>query len=135
METPFATVAQLEARWRSLTTDEEARAIALLSDASTYLALLLGKSGIDYADASDTLAAAIQMVTCNIVKRMMDVPDGPAMTQYSQGAIGYSESMSFANPSGDMYITKAERKMLGLRGSAIGSIRPLYATDGGGSYA
>lgn len=129
----FATVPDLEKRWRVLADDEKSRAESLIEDASVMIASAMRLSGIQYDDADDDLLiASLNSVTCAVVRRAMATPvDIPALTQYSQSAIGISESMSYANPSGDLYLTKQEKKLLGISGGVIGSIRPAIH-DGAG---
>ena len=128
----FATVEDLEARWRPLSEDEQARADVLLADASAYIASMMSAAGASYTDPDDLLESALRSVTCNVVKRAMDSPGGyTGLTQYTQGAIGYSESMSYANPNGDMYLTKAEKRLLGIGTGTFGTVRPaVHAPDG-----
>lgn len=124
-EIPFATVEDLETRWRKLDDSETERAGRLLEDASVMMAIAMDGAGTDYAEPAPTLAKALVSVCCNMVKRVLISRDDLAgVTQYSQGAVGYTESMSYANPNGDMYITAAEKRMLGIGRMRIGSIEP-----------
>lgn len=128
----FATVSDLEKRWRVLADDEKSRAESLIEDASVMIASAMRSSGIQYDDADELLIASLNSVTCAVVRRAMATPvDIPALTQYSQSAIGISESMSYANPSGDLYLTKQEKKLLGISGGVVGLIRPAIH-DGAG---
>lgn len=69
-----------------------------------------------------TLDAGIpRMIVCKMVQRAMQSggTEG-AVTAVQQTAGPYSQSTSYANPQGDLYLTKTERKMLGLgRASAF----------------
>ena len=112
METPpFATVADLEDRWRGLSTAEQSRATVLLGDASQ---LILSEN----PDAGELPADLLRMVTCNVVRRAMATPGGDdsggAISQTSMTAGPYQQSFTFSNPSGDLYLTKAERRWLGI---------------------
>lgn len=116
MSEPFASVPDLEVRWRSLTTDEVATAAVLLDDASAYVRSLDSTidSRIEDGDLDEALPRA---VVARMVKRSMSAGvfgtlDG--VTQHQQSAGPFSQSVSFAAPTGDLYITKAERKMLGI---------------------
>lgn len=122
-----ATVDDLEKRWRALSCDEVTVAQNLLDDAETMISLLLAKRGVDLADqmSDDIFARALVFVECNVVKRsMMAGSDTFGLTQHSMTAGSFNESMTFANPSGDIYLTKTEKKMLGLTGSMMWSIPP-----------
>lgn len=129
MNIPFATTADVEARWRELDADESARAAQLLEDASVMLADCMDSRGVDWQSASvdsdDLLGRSIRMVTAAMVARALNRPtDVPAVTQYSEGAVGYSASMTFANPQGDLYATKRELRLIGCGGMRIGAVRP-----------
>lgn len=122
----YATKADLEARWRPMSTSETARANVLLDDAAAFLDLEFKRCGkrIDGNDA--VLAAALKMVSCAIVKRAMANGADADITQLSKTAGSYSEQMTFANPTGAFYLTSSERNMLEIPASvqAIGSIKP-----------
>ena len=42
------------------------------------------------------------------------------VSQYSEGAIGMTASVTYANPHGDLYLTQVERDALGIGGGCIG---------------
>lgn len=118
----FAEVSDIEARWRELTAAEEAKASVLIGDASAILSSLVD------VDASDTAQAAnLRTVCCNMVIRSMTATDtdmfGVASATMTAGP--YSQTSNFANPSGDMYLTKMEKRILGVTTSYIGTIRPM----------
>lgn len=129
----FATVDDLEARWRPLTEDEAAVAGSLLVDASVYIMQTMTAAGVSYDNPDEVLSAALTSVTCSMVKRSMNQPNGyTGLSQYTQSAIGYSETMSYTNPNGDIYMTKAEKRLLGLGLGSFGSIRPaIHDAEGG----
>ena len=109
---PFATVADLEARWHALTSEERTRAERLLADASD----LIRTSCPNWARATPL---TLQRVACAIVKRAMLASDDIAgVTQHSQTAGSYSESFSYSNPDGDLYMTRSEKESLGGDGVA-----------------
>ena len=118
---PYATVSDIEARWRSLSTDESARATVLLSDASNMLTKLVD---VDAGDSEQ--AALLNTVCCNMVIRAMSATsmDTFGVSQTSVTAGPDTQSYSYANPSGDMYLTKFEKRLLGVSTSFIGSIQP-----------
>ena len=117
----YATVSDLEARWRELTADEETKAGVLLDDAAAILDTLA------VFDSSDpNVAANLRTVSCNMVMRSMSSSaDAVGMSQGSMTAGPYTQSWTFANPSGDMYLTKLEKRLLGVTSGYIGSLRPL----------
>lgn len=122
----FADVSDLESRWRELSTEEEARATVLLGDASAMLSAL-----VDVDDEDDEQAALLNMVTCDMVIRAMSATsmDTYGVSQSAITAGPYTQSFSYSNPSGDMYLTKLEKRLLGITTSYIGTIRPMMAGE------
>lgn len=100
----FATVADIETLWRPLTTDEKARAEAmlpLLSDALRVEANAYGKDLDAEAESDATFASVLKLVTVDIAGRVLrQSTEGDAMTQESQSALGYSWSGTYAVPGG-----------------------------------
>ena len=124
----YATVSDIEARWRALTTEEEARAAVLIDDASAILTQLVD---VDPEDAEQ--AALLETVCCNMVIRAMSASGSDlfGVSQASMTAGPYSQSMSYANPSGDMYLTKLEKQLLGVNSGYIRSLQAKVAGDYG----
>lgn len=117
----FATVEDLEARWHTLTEDEQARATVLLGDAAIMLS---AQVEVDATDEEQ--AEALKIVSCNMVQRVMSVTeDIYGITKGTITADIYSQSYTYANPSGDMYLTKNEKEMLGISSAYIDSYRPV----------
>lgn len=118
----YADVSDLEARWRELNEAEEARAEVLLADASAVLDSLVD------VDETDTEQLEIcKIVVCAMVQRAMVAGEADAygVTQQSMTAGPYTQSWTYSNPNANLYLTKAEKKMLGVGGGYIGSIRPM----------
>ena len=110
MDAPiFATVQDLEARWRPLTETERASAETLIADASQLIVDELGET-------SNVSVATLKRVVCAIVKRAMAGPGGIGVESLQTMAGPYQESVKYSNPMGDLYLTRAERKALGLVG-------------------
>ncbi len=113
---PFATVSELEARWRTLSTDEKTRATALLEDAS-YMILARCETAAT-VDDGDTAGrsqreSVLRSIVCAMVQRSMlagDATPGVKTTQETAGP--FSQSFTFANPTGDLYLTAGELKLL-----------------------
>ena len=116
----YATTDDLEARWRPLTQTETARAQVLLGDA----AVEIDRWGV--VDTGDALKLEIaKIVSCDMVKRAMNAPvDQPALSQSTMSAGPYSETFSYVNPSGSVYLLESEKRMLGFNKQKLGSIRP-----------
>lgn len=118
----FAVVKDVEDRWRDLDETEEARATVLLDDASAMLSSLVE---VDAGDAAQ--AALLKTVCCSMVIRAMSAVESDmfGVTQQTMTAGPYTQMRSFSNPSGDMYLTKMERRLLGVSGS--GQYRSVQA--------
>lgn len=112
---PFATVEQYEARYGAA--DDRKALAEVLMDATREIAAELDREGISYASPGVELADRLMQACRSMAYRAMGagetgVPFGA--TQYSQGAVGMTESYSLGNPYGEVYVSKAERKLLGL---------------------
>ena len=116
----YATVSDVEDRMsRTLTTDEEALCGTLLDDAAVIIDAYNSNAGTD----------AKKIVSCRMVIRVLGdgadagIPMGA--TQGSMSALGYSQSWTIGagGASGELYIGKLERKLLGC-GESIGSYSP-----------
>lgn len=118
----FATVEDLERRWRPLTEDEQETAEALLEDAAVLLASAVT------IDPDDTQQASLlRVISCAAVRRAMaPMTDGTmGVTQGSISADVYSQSWTFSNPAGDLYISKKELKALGVGAGFFATIPPV----------
>lgn len=118
----FATVADLEARLgRTLTEDERAQASVLLEDAAAMLTALVA---ID--PDNETQTVNLKSVNSAMVSRaMLSGANGAYGVTDATATMGpFSQRLAFSNPTGDLYVTKAERTLLGIGRAVIGSIRP-----------
>lgn len=117
----YAEVSDIESRWRELSTTEQSRASVLIDDASAMLTALVA---IDTDD--DEQAQLLKQVCCSMVIRAMSATEADAFgaSQMSMTAGPYTQSWNYANPSGDMYLTRLEKRLLGITSGYIGSIRP-----------
>jgi hypothetical protein len=108
--TPYAQASDIAARWRPLSTDEAARADVLAGDASALIRAQF--PGIDSQIANGQVdATVLTIVVAGMVKRaMLAPPDG--ITQQSEAAGPYSQSLSYANPLGNVFLTEAERTLI-----------------------
>lgn len=102
----YATVSDLEARWRTLTPEEATRAEVLLDDAAVRLDVECPPS-----DPIDDEGAR-KIVSCEMVKRALASPGGIGVNSIQEGAGPFQQTMQFSNPSGDLYLTKADRRLL-----------------------
>lgn len=123
----FADVSDLEARWHTLDESEAAKAEVLLSDASAILTRLIGEIDISDTDYMQLL----KQVCCNMVIRAMSATesDSYGVDSMSMTAGVYSQSWNYNNPTGDLYLTKLEKRLLGITTSYIDSIQPMMRGD------
>lgn len=126
MAEPFATTADLTARWRALTLPETDTATTLLSDASSKMRNYCRDNGrnLDLALANDELDFdTAKRIACGMVKRAMSAPVGipESVGQAQQSAGPFSVGFTFTNPDGNLYLTKGEKQELltGLKGKAF----------------
>ena len=122
---PLATIEDYRARYGDPA--DEARAATLLLDASDLLMSAYESNVGDYergkVAAFDRSAAA---VCCLVVNRVLSAPAALAgAMQYSQGAGGYTASVSYGSALGEMYLGKSDLKRLGLAGQTLGALTPL----------
>lgn len=104
---PFAQTVDLEARWHTLTASEQEQAMVLIGDASQMIIDTCPR----YATASET---TLKGIVCAMVKRAMLAGDSSGVSSTQQTAGPFNESYNYANPLGDLYLTKAERQRLGM---------------------
>jgi len=135
MSESFATINDVIALYRALTPEESERAQALLPVVSDRLRMEAINRGYDLDEMitqTEPLANAVKSVTVDVVARTLQTPtNGAPMTQFSESALGYSQSGTFLTPGGGIFIKDSELKLLGIRRQRIGVI-DLY---GGGSRA
>ena len=117
--TPFATVADYEARYGKV--EDEARVTALLQDATNIIAR---QPGFCDKNRDDTWWGVLETVACAMVHRSMMAGSYAGLSSVSQGAGGYTASVGVYNPGGDLYLTRNEKRALGIGGARIGSVAP-----------
>ena len=122
----FADVPDIESRWRELNADEQERASVLIDDAS---AMLAAQVNVDESDEEQ--AKLLNIVCCSMVIRVMSATEADCYGAESMTMTAgpYSQSWTVANPTGDMYLTKFEKRLLGITANYIGTIRPMMAGD------
>jgi hypothetical protein len=81
--------------------------------------------------------AAAKRITCEVVKRAMISPVDQlplkSMTEQQMGGPYMGQrSETYANPTGDLYLTTSEKKQLGIGRQRFGAIRPAIHTVQGG---
>lgn len=104
---PFATVEDLKERWQGFPAGGETTAQTLLEDASQFI--------IDQVPAAETASPRTRlMVTCAVVRRAMQVEDkADGYESHTLGTGPFQFTGKLANPHGDFYLTRQEKKSLG----------------------
>ena len=126
MNTPFATVNDIQNLWRPLTAEEQSRAEYLLPLVSDELRVIAKGVDVDLdakAAADEAYASVLKIVTVDVTVRVLrQSTEGDAMTQESQSGLGYSWSGSYAVPGGGIAnsILNNDLKKLGLKRQKIG---------------
>lgn len=117
----YATIDDLEARYGEVAYELRDRAQALLDDAATMLNAWVE---VDISDQQQR--ERLKIVSCAMVNRALQAAAsdvyGVSNASYTMGP--FTQSATFSNPSGDLYLTKGEKSLLGISGTRISSIRP-----------
>jgi hypothetical protein len=104
---PFATLADLKARWPDFPVGADAHATVLLEDASQFILDTVPTAGL-------AAEATRRRIVCAVVKRSMPSQNGLEGMESVQESTGpFSHTFKPVNPSGDFYLTKAEKTALG----------------------
>lgn len=129
----YAVIDDLIALWRPLSPEEKDRAEKLLPVVCASLrteARRVGKDLDAMVAADPDLAAVARSVTVDVAARtLMTSTDREPMTQYSEGAGGYSASGTFLVPGGGLFIKKSELARLGLRRQRYGVVEIYGGAD------
>lgn len=110
MAEPFATPADVAARWRPLTDAETIVATTLCADASALIRARF--PGIDDQVTSGAMDPDVLVqVVSGMVKRAMIAPsDGISQESDTMGPFGRSQT--FANPLGNVFLTAADLTLI-----------------------
>lgn len=115
----YATIDDVTQLWRTMSSDEEVRAEALLPIVSDALRIEADKVGKDLdamLENNEALQNVAKSVTVDIVARvLMTSTNREPTTQYSESALGYSVSGTYLVPGGGLFIKKSELARLGLK--------------------
>ena len=122
----YATVDDVTALWRTLTTEEESRVSTLIPIISACLreeAMKIGKNLDTMISLDDNLSSIAKSVTVDVVARILrENTQTVPMSQESRSALGYSWSGTYAIPGGGITnaIMKNDLNRLGLRRQRYG---------------
>lgn len=119
----YASLPDLERRWRRLDEDEVVRAETLLGDATAMLDALMGLE-----EELEEPPATLRIVCCSMVIRAMMASEeeayGVSQMDYVMGP--FTQRAHYSNPNGDLFLTSQERAMLGIgSGAYITDFRPV----------
>ena len=122
----YCTTQDLTALWRPMTPEETERAAALIPVVSASIRTEAKKRGYDLpamlAEDPD-LAEVAKSVTVDVVARtLMTSTDQEPMQQFSESALGYSQSGTFLVPGGGLFIKNSELARLGIRRQRYGAL-------------
>lgn len=105
----FADQSDLTAMYPALESEPKARVDAVLANVSAAIAALCDTGSID--------GDVLKLVTVRVAARMLQSDDSAGVSQESWAATPFSGSTTYANPSGDIYLTAFEKRLLGIDGT------------------
>lgn len=112
----FATFDDVKARYPAASTRNRETVETLISDASA----LMQASAPKLTDNKRLLC----FVCCSVVRRALaaaeNVGEMTGVSQTSQTVGAFSQSWSFTNPAGDLYLTRAEKRLIRGQGAQTG---------------
>lgn len=120
------TVTDLKARWPDMPLGSDVHAATLIEDASALLIASL-------APDSQPNRAVVVMIICQMVRRAMATPAIPeGATSISQSAGPFATTLGFSSggSNNSLYLTRAEKKLLGIGRQRAGSFDLLGGTHG-----
>lgn len=115
----YATLDDVQARYRQLSDSEKTRTVVLLDDATDLIQTSCN-------GATTATAATLKRICCMVVIRALQSQQS-GISQQSQTTGPFSMSLSYANPSGDLYLTRAERM-------AINGRQQVFSAKWGGDH-
>ena len=124
----FATLQNVTDSWGNLTEEQQSRVTELLKDVSNalrYEAIKVGKDLDKMIEDTPVMASVAKMVTVDIIERILrQDKSGEPMSQFSEAALGYSVSGTYAIPGGGAAnaIMNNDLKRLGLKRQRYGVV-------------
>nr|DAY94750.1 MAG TPA: hypothetical protein [Caudoviricetes sp.] len=106
----FATITDFEKRWVGLSERDALRVEALLEDASD----LIRSTCPDWRDVP---VSTLKRITCQVARRALislSEASGVGVSSMSTTDGPFTQQISYANPQGDLYLTRSEKKSLGV---------------------
>ena len=114
----YAELSDYELRHGSVEPEDEQLVRTLLGDAATMLDGL-----VEVVDGDEHQAEVLKIVSCNMVSRCM-AADTAGVDQVSYTMGPFAQSVHYAKPGGNLWLSKDDKDMLGLGGFKVGTIRP-----------
>lgn len=100
----FATVADVEARWRPLSDPESAVVETLLADATDIIRVRWGDID-DRVESGAVRNVTLVRIVSAMVRRAMLNRDTEGLTQLQQGTGPFTDGMTFSNPNNNLYLS------------------------------
>lgn len=127
----YATVSDVEVRLQRTLSEQEQACAEMLIDAASAILNRMAE-----VDATDTEQAELLAYVCtSMVARAMPANmDLYGASQYSTIAGPYSQQTTWTAPVGDLYLSKLEKRMLGITQGYIGSVPVGITGYYGSSY-
>ena len=106
----------------------DGRIDAMLEDAAAIIDSEMDQAGVAIDQSDATQMQNLLSVSCSMVARTLE-NDGSSygVSSLMQMAGPIQQSVSYANPNGDMYMTAGERRRLGIA-TAVGA-QVYYSSD------
>ena len=101
----LASVEDVAARWRPLTSEEQIIVETLLDDASDMVRVRFPNVDADILAGTIRIATAVRVVA-GMVRRAMMNRDNEGITQGSETIGPFAVSQTYANPTGNLYLSK-----------------------------
>ncbi len=121
----YATAEDLRDRWPELEPGDEPLAEALLADASAMLDSMSPFGGEPEGGWDGRQLAALRAVACEIVRASMESRgEAYGSSQLTLTAGPYSQTTTYPSAAGALYVTKAQRRRLGIGIPAAGFASP-----------
>lgn len=122
MADPFATAQDVADRWRPLSTSEASTASTLTVDASVIVRAECPGIDARVTDGAVDAALLTQVVSAMVKRAMVGGPDLAGVSNEQETAGPFMRGTTYANPLGDLYLTRQERRRLGYGGVRAGNV-------------
>lgn len=118
----YATLEDYETRYGE--TEDPTAVEVFLKDATAMIDASPGFHRLEPdAPGYDTQTQLLERITCAIAYRALSPGQFAGYESISQGVGGFTASVNLANPSGDLYLTSNEKRLLGIGRGRIGQTR------------